>query len=100
MRLVKACFGAIAVANGRQHMHEGSMLRLVSGAAFLLSAYSTTVATADEVQINEHTLCRATIHAFDAHDLPMIQEIRRFVHNVFDDVDAQFRRTRESTRSA
>jgi hypothetical protein len=60
MRLVKACFGAIAVANGRQHMHEGPMLRLVSGAAFLLSAYSTTVAAADEVQINEHTLCRAT----------------------------------------
>jgi hypothetical protein len=67
---------------------------------FLTECLSTTVANANEVQINEHTLCRATIHAFDAHDLPMIQEIRRFVHNVFDDVDAQFRRTRESTRSA
>jgi len=68
------------------------MLRLVSGAAFLLSAYSTTVAAADEVQINEHTLCRATIQAFEANDLPMIQEIRRFVHNVFDDLDAQFKK--------
>jgi hypothetical protein len=39
------------------------MLRLVSGAALLLSAYSTAMAAADEVQINEHTLCRAAIHA-------------------------------------
>ena len=68
------------------------MLRLVSGAALLLSAYSTAMAAADEVQINEHTLCRAAIHAFDANDLPMIQEIRRFVHNVFDDLDAQYKK--------
>jgi hypothetical protein len=68
------------------------MLRLVSGAALLLSAYSTTIAAADEVQINEHTLCHAAIHAFDANDLPMIQEILRFVHNVFDDLDAQYKK--------
>jgi hypothetical protein len=68
------------------------MLRLVSGAALLLSAYSTTIAAADDVQINEHTLCQVAIHAFDANDLPMIQEIRRFVHNVFDDLDAQYKK--------
>ena len=67
------------------------MLRLVSGAALLLSAYSTAMAAADEVQINEHTLCRAATHAFDANDLPMIQEILRFVHNVFDDLDARYK---------
>ena len=65
------------------------MLRLVSGAALLLSAYSTTMAAPDEVQINDHTLCRAAIHAFDANDLPMIQEILLFAHNVFNDLDAR-----------
>ena len=68
------------------------MLRLISGAALLLSAYSTTIAAADEVQINEHTLCQVAVHAFDANDLQMIQEIRRFVHNVFDDLDAQYKK--------
>ena len=67
------------------------MLRLVSGAALLLSAYSTAMAAADQVQINEHTLCRAATHAFDANDLPMIQEILRFVHNAFDDLDARYK---------
>jgi hypothetical protein len=51
-----------------------------------------TIAVADEVQINEHTLCRAAIHAFDANDLAMIQAILRFVHNVFDDLDAQYKK--------
>jgi len=69
------------------------MLRLVSRAALLLSAYSTTIAAAaDDVQINEHTLCQVAIHAFDANDLAMIQEIRRFVHNVFDHLDAQYKK--------
>jgi hypothetical protein len=68
------------------------MLRLVSGAALLLSAYSTTIAAADDVQISEHTLCQVAIHAFGANDLAMIQEIRRFVHNVFDDLDAQYKK--------
>jgi len=49
------------------------------------------MAAADEVQINEHTLCRAATHAFDANDLPMIQEILRFVHNAFDDLDARYK---------
>ncbi len=50
----------------------------------------TTPSLAAEVQIDEHTLCSAALHAFDAKDSAAIRDFFQFVQNVFNELDAQY----------
>jgi hypothetical protein len=50
----------------------------------------TTSSLTAEVQIDQHTLYPAALHAFDAKDSEVIQESFQFIHNVFSELDAQY----------
>jgi len=50
----------------------------------------TTSSLAAEIQIDEHTLCSAALHAFDAKDSAVIQDFFQFVQTVFNELDAQY----------
>jgi hypothetical protein len=68
------------------------MRRLFSSAALLCVTiiHVTTSSLAADVQIEEHTLCRAALHAFDAKDSAGIQDFLDFIQNVFKALDAQY----------
>jgi hypothetical protein len=65
-------------------------LRLISSAALLCVTHVTTASLAADVQIDEHTLCRTALHAFDAKDTAGIQDFLDFIQNVFKALDAQY----------
>jgi len=66
------------------------MQRLISSAVLLFVVCVTTSSLAAEVQIDQHTLCPAALHAFDAKDSEVVQEFFQFIHNVFSELDAQY----------
>ena len=68
------------------------MRRLFSSAALLCVTiiHVTTSSLAADVQIEEHTLCREALHAFDVKDLAGIQDFLDFIKNVFKALDAQY----------
>jgi hypothetical protein len=51
---------------------------------------TSSILSAAEVRIDEHTLCPEALHAFDEKDLPAIAEFSRFVQGVFDDLNARY----------
>ena len=51
---------------------------------------TSSILSAAEVRIDEHTLCPVALHAFDEKDLPAIEEFSRFVQGVFDDLNARY----------
>ena len=65
---------------------------LVIGASSILSAA--------EVQIDEHTLCPVALRAFDEKDLPAIKEFFRFVQDIFDDLNARYTDQKEPAPGA
>jgi hypothetical protein len=65
---------------------------LVIGASSILSAA--------EVQIDEHTLCPVALRAFDEKDLPAIEEFSRFVQGVFDELNARYTDQEETAPTA
>jgi len=67
------------------------MRRMNSSAVLLFFVvHLTTSSLAAETQIDEHTLCPAALHAFDAKDSAVIQDFFQFVQNVFNELDAQY----------
>ena len=52
---------------------------------------TSSILSAAEVRIDEHTLCPVALRAFDEKDLPAIEEFFRFVQGVFDDLNARYR---------
>ena len=50
---------------------------------------TSSILSAAEVRIDEHTLCPVALHAFDEKDMPAIEEFSRFVQGVFDDLNAR-----------
>ncbi len=66
--------------------------------ALLVSVSS--MSSAAEVQIDEHTLCSVAIRAFDEKDLPKIEEFFRFVQGVFDELDTRYTDQEEAARRA
>jgi hypothetical protein len=66
------------------------MRRLFAGAIMLLVGHSSPLAVAAELQIDEHTLCPAVLHAFDGKDSTTIHDFYQFLQNVFDELDAQY----------
>jgi hypothetical protein len=51
---------------------------------------TSSILSAAEVWIDEHTLCPVALHAFDEKDLPAIEKFSRFVQGVFDDLSARY----------
>ena len=66
---------------------EGPMRRSLLAGVLLIG---TSILSAAEVRIDEHTLCPVALHAFDEKDLPAIGEFSRFVQGVFDDLNARY----------
>ena len=67
------------------------MRRINSSAVLLfLVVHLTTSSLAAEIQIDEHTLCSAALHAFDAKDSPVIQDFFQYAQNVFKELDGQY----------
>ena len=67
------------------------MRRMNSSAVLLFFVvHLTTSSVAAEIQIDEHTLCPAALHAFDAKDSAVIQDFFQFVQKVFNELDAQY----------
>ena len=64
--------------------------RLISSVALLCVTHVTTPSRAADVQIDEHTLCRTALHAFDAKDTAGIQGFLDFIQNVFKALDARY----------
>jgi hypothetical protein len=62
------------------------MRRSLLVGALLIGASS--MSSAAEVHIDEHTLCLEALRAFDEKDLPTIEEFLRFVQGVFDELNA------------
>ena len=58
--------------------------------ASVLVIGTSSILPAAEVQIDEHTLCPAALHAFDEKDSPAIEEFFRFVQDIFDDLRARY----------
>ena len=59
------------------------MRRMNSSAVLLFFVvHLTTSSLAAEIQIDEHTLCPAALHAFDAKDSAFIQDFFQFVQKV------------------
>ena len=67
---------------------EGPMRRSLLAGALLIG--TSSILSAAEVRIDEHTLCPVALHAFDEKDLPAIEEFSRFVQGVFDDLNARY----------
>jgi hypothetical protein len=74
------------------------MRRLLLVGALLIAASS--MSSAAEVPIDEHTLCPVALRAFDETDLPAIQEFLRFVQGVFDELNARSTDQEESAPAA
>ena len=66
------------------------MQRFISNAVLLFVVYVTTSSLAADVQIDEHPLCPAALHAFDGKDSALIEEYFQFIQNVFNELDAQY----------
>jgi len=64
------------------------MRRSLLVGALLIGASS--MSSAAEVHIDEHTLCPEALRAFDETDLPAIEEFLRFVQGVFDELNARY----------
>jgi hypothetical protein len=58
--------------------------------ASVLVVGASSILSAAEVQIDEHTLCPVALRAFDEKDLPAIKEFFRFVQDIFDDLNARY----------
>jgi hypothetical protein len=56
--------------------------------ALLIGASS--MSSAAEVHIDEHTLCPVALRAYDETDLPAIEEFLRFVQGIFDELNARY----------
>ena len=68
------------------------MRRIRSRAVLLfLVVHLTTSSLAAEIQIDEHTLCAAALHAFEAKDSAVIQHFFPFIQKVFNELDAQYK---------
>jgi hypothetical protein len=67
-------------------------MRRVNSSAVLLFfvVHLTTSSLAAEIQIDEHTLCSAALHAFDAKDSAVIQDFFQFIQTVVNELDAQY----------
>jgi len=63
------------------------MRRLLLAGVLLIG--TSSILSAAEVRIDEHTLCPVALHAFDEKDLPAIEEFFRFVQGVFDELNAR-----------
>ena len=74
------------------------MRRSLLVGALLVAASS--ISSAAEVQIDEHTLCPVALRAFDESDLPAIQEFLRFVQGVFDELNARHTEREETAPTA
>ena len=74
------------------------MRRSLLVGALLIGASS--MSSAAEVQIDEHTLCPVALRAFDETDLPAIQEFLRFVQGVFDELNARYTDQEETAPTA
>ena len=67
------------------------MRRIRSRAVLLFFVvHLTTSSLAAEIQIDEHTLCSAALHAFDAKESAVIQDFFQFVQTVLSELDAQY----------
>ena len=71
------------------------MRRSLLVGALLIGASS--MSSAAEVHIDEHTLCPVALRAFDETDLPAIEEFLRFAQGVFDELNAQYTDQQEET---
>ncbi len=55
-----------------------------------LLAGASSMSSAAEVHIDEHTLCPVALRAFGETDLPAFEEFLRFVQGVFDELDVRY----------
>jgi hypothetical protein len=62
--------------------------RFLSARALLIGASS--MSSAAEVHIDEHTLCPVALRAFDEMDLPAIDEFLQFVQGIFDELNVRY----------
>ncbi len=60
----------------------------------------SSMSSAAEVHIDEHTLCPVALRAFDETDLPVIEEFLRFVQGVFDELNARHTDQEETAPTA
>ena len=74
------------------------MRRSLLVGALLIGASS--MSSAAEVHIDEHTLCPVALRAFDETDLPTIEEFLRFVQGVFDELNARYTDQEETAPTA
>ena len=59
---------------------------LLIGALLIVAS---SMSSAAEVHIDEHTLCPVALRAFNETDLPAIEEFLRFAQGVFDELNAR-----------
>ena len=74
------------------------MRRSLLVGALLIGASS--MSSAAEVHIDEHTLCPVALRAFDETDLPGIEEFLRFVQGVFDELNVRYTDPEETAPTA
>ena len=74
------------------------MRRLLLAGVLLIGISS--ILSAAEVRIDEHTLCPVALRAFDERDLPAIEEFSRFVQGVFDELNARYTGQKETAPTA
>jgi hypothetical protein len=60
----------------------------------------SSMSSAAEVRIDEHTLCPVALRALDETDLPAIEEFLRFVQGVFDDLNVRHTDQEETAPAA
>jgi hypothetical protein len=77
---------------------EGAMRRPLLVGALLIGISS--MSSAAEVPIDEHTLCPVALRAFNETDLPAIEEFLRFVQGVFDELNARHTDQEETAPTA
>ena len=61
---------------------------------------TSSMSSAAEVHIDEHTLCPVALRAFDETDLPTIEEFLRFVQGVFDELNVRHMDQEETAPTA
>ena len=74
------------------------MRRLLLAGVLLIG--TSSILSAAEVRIDEHTLCPVALRAFDEKDLPAIEEFSRFVQGVFDELNARYTDQEETAPTA
>ena len=74
------------------------MRRLLLAGVLLIG--TSSILSAAEVRIDEHTLCPVALRAFDERDLPAIEEFSRFVQSVFDELNARYTDQEETAPTA